>query len=80
MDGLVSELRSQTLSPTGRVSVGLPIVMAELIGAPLATWSMHEYTSARLSVHEGISDELEFELSRGRLDVAVLISADTRSR
>jgi LysR family transcriptional regulator, nitrogen assimilation regulatory protein len=35
---------------------------------------------ARFSVHEGNSREIELELSLGRLDLALLMSADTRSR
>jgi LysR family transcriptional regulator, nitrogen assimilation regulatory protein len=80
MDGLVSELRTREISPTGRVAVGLPGVMTELMSAPLASWFAREMPRARLSVHEGISDEMEFELSLGRLDLALLISSDTRSR
>ena len=80
MDGLVSELRTREMSPTGRVAVGLPVVMTELMSAPLASWFTHEMPRARLSVHEGISDEMEFELSLGRLDLALLISTDTKSR
>jgi LysR family transcriptional regulator, nitrogen assimilation regulatory protein len=80
MDGLVSELRTREVSPTGRVAVGLPVVMTELMSAPLASWFTREMPRARLSVHEGISDEMEFELSLGRLDLALLISTDTRSR
>lgn len=80
MDGLVSELRTQEISPTGKVAVGLPVVMTELISVPLASWFKREMPRARLSVHEGISDEMELELSLGRLDLALLISTDTRSR
>ena len=80
MDGLVSELRTQGISPTGRVAVGLPVVMTELMSAPLASWFRREMPRAHLSVHEGISDEMELELSLGRLDLALLISTDTRSR
>jgi LysR family nitrogen assimilation transcriptional regulator len=80
MDGLVSELRTREISPTGRVAVGLPVVMTELVSAPLASWFTREMPRARLSVHEGISDEMELELSLGRLDLALLISTDTRSR
>lgn len=80
MDGLVSELRTREHSPAGKVAVGLPVVMTELMTAPLASWFAREMPRARLSVHEGISDEMEFELSLGRLDLALLISTDTRSR
>jgi len=80
MDGLVSELRTQEISPTGKVAVGLPVAMTELMSAPLASWFKREMPRARLSVHEGISDEMELELSLGRLDLALLISTDTRSR
>ena len=80
VDGLVSELRLRARSPGGRIAVGLPIVMTELITEPLAAWFVREFPRAQLSIQEGISDELEFETSLGRLDLAVLISADTRAR
>jgi LysR family transcriptional regulator, nitrogen assimilation regulatory protein len=80
MDGLVSELRIRKLSPAGRIAVGIPTVMMDLLTSPLADWFAREMPRACLSVHEGNSRELEFELSLGRLDLALLISADTRSR
>ncbi len=80
VDGLVSELRLRARSPGGRIAIGLPIVMTELITEPLAAWFLGKFPRAQLSIQEGISDELEFETSLGRLDVAVLISADTRAR
>jgi LysR family transcriptional regulator, nitrogen assimilation regulatory protein len=80
MDGLVSELRTRKLSPAGRIAVGLPTVMTELLTSPLANWFASEMPRACLSVHEGNSRELELELSLGRLDLALLITADTRSR
>src|SRR5262245_12630314 len=67
-DGLVSEMRSRELSPTGRVAIGRPVVMTEFITRPLASWFAREFPRAQLSVHEEISDELEFEFSLGRLD------------
>lgn len=80
MDGLVSELRTRKLSPTGPIAIGIPGVMTDLLTAPLADWFASELPGASLSVHEGISSEIEFELSLGRLDLALLISTDTRSR
>jgi LysR family nitrogen assimilation transcriptional regulator len=80
MDGLVSELRTRKLSPAGRIAVGLPVIMTDLLTGPLADWFAREMPRAHLSVHEGISGENEFELSLGRLDLAVLIGTDTRSR
>ncbi len=80
MDGLVSELRTRTLSPTGPVAVGIPGVMTDLLTGPLADWFASDMPSASLSVHEGISGEMELELSLGRLDLALLISTETRSR
>jgi LysR family transcriptional regulator, nitrogen assimilation regulatory protein len=80
MDGLVSELRAPKLSPAGRIAVGVPAVMTDLLTAPLADWFASEMPRACFSVHEGNSREIEFELSLGRLDLALLMSADTRSR
>jgi LysR family nitrogen assimilation transcriptional regulator len=79
VDGLVSDVRSHELSPGGRVVVGLPVVMTEFVTRPLATWFSQAFPRAQISIHEGISDELEFEASLGRLDVALLISGDVRS-
>lgn len=80
MDGLVAEVRSRELSPGGRVAVGLPVVMTEFVTRPLAIWFAKEFPNAQLSVHEGVSDELEFAYSLGRLDIALLISTETRAR
>jgi LysR family nitrogen assimilation transcriptional regulator len=80
IDGLVSDVRSHELSPGGRVVVGLPVVMTEFVTRPLARWFAHAFPRAQMSIHEGISDELEFEASLGRLDVALLISGDIRSK
>jgi len=80
VDGVVSELRTRERSPGGRIAVGLPVVMTELLTEPLAAWFVRTFPRAQLAIHEGISDEMEFELSLGRLDVALLISTDTRSR
>jgi LysR family transcriptional regulator, nitrogen assimilation regulatory protein len=81
VDGLVAEMRSRELSPGGRVVIGLPVVMTEFVTRPLANWFASKFPRAQLSVHEGISDELEFELSLGRLDIALLISTErTRAR
>jgi LysR family nitrogen assimilation transcriptional regulator len=80
VDGIVSDIRGRELSPSGRVAVGLPVVMTEFITRPLAAWFARAFPRAQLSIHEGISDELEFEVSLGRLDVALLISSDIRSK
>jgi LysR family nitrogen assimilation transcriptional regulator len=80
VDGLVSDIRSRESSPGGHVAIGLPVVMTEFVTRPLAAWFAREFPRARLSIHEGISDELEFEASLGRLDLALLISSDIRSK
>jgi LysR family transcriptional regulator, nitrogen assimilation regulatory protein len=80
VDGLVSDVRSRELSPGGRVTIGLPVVMTEFVTRPLATWFSRAFPKAQLSIHEGISDELEFEASLGRLDIVLLISSDIRSK
>lgn len=74
MDELVSEIRSRELSPGGRVVVGLPVSMSGFISQPLSIWFANEFPNAQLSVHEGVSDELELAYSLGRLDIALLIS------
>jgi LysR family nitrogen assimilation transcriptional regulator len=80
MDGLVSELRTPKLSPTGRIAVGIPTVMTDSLTAPLADWFAREMPRACFAAHEGNSSEMEFELSLGRLDLALLMSVDTKSR
>lgn len=80
VDGLVSDIRGREISPSGRVAIGLPVVMTEFVTRPLAAWFAQAFPRAQLSIHEGISDELEFEASLGRLDVALLISSDVRSK
>jgi LysR family transcriptional regulator, nitrogen assimilation regulatory protein len=80
MDGLVSELRTPEQSPTGRIAVGIPTVMTDSLTGPLADWFASELPRACFAAHEGNSREIEFELSLGRLDLALLMSTDTRSR
>jgi LysR family nitrogen assimilation transcriptional regulator len=80
VDVLVADMRSRELSPGGRVVIGVPVVMTEFLTQPLVNWFASKFPRAQLSVHEGISDELEFEFSLGRLDLALLISTETRAR
>src|SRR5262245_4733029 len=57
VDVLVADMRSRELSPGGRVVIGVPVVMTEFVTQPLVNWFASKFPRARLSVHEGISDE-----------------------
>lgn len=69
------ELADLDLAPRGRVTLGLPPLMASRYGGALITRFRSQYPDAVLTLEEGLSMNLREWLLDGRLDIAVLYDA-----
>lgn len=66
------DLRERQASPRGRVTVGLPPRVSQVLTADLIERFRAEYPDATISVVEGLSIRLREWLLAGKLDLAVL--------
>lgn len=66
------ELRDLDASPSGRVTLGLPSVVALRIGIPLVQQFRQRFPRAILSMSEGVSPQLGEWAIEGRLDLALV--------
>jgi len=66
------DMRERQLTPSGRVTIGLPPRVAHAMTADLVQRFRSEFPDAAISVAEGLSIRLREWLVAGRLDVAVL--------
>lgn len=67
-----SDMRDRQITPSGRVTIGLPPRVAHAITADLVERFRTEFPDAAISVTEGLSIRLRELLVAGRLDLAVL--------
>lgn len=62
-------------TPYGHLSLGLPISMVYVLTSPFIERFNRAYPKVLLTVHEGISDQLEALIRSGQIDIAILMSA-----
>nr|WP_308421328.1 LysR substrate-binding domain-containing protein [Polaromonas eurypsychrophila] len=66
------DMRERELTPSGRITIGLPPRVAHAMTADMVQRFRSEFPDAAISVAEGLSIRLREWLVAGRLDVAVL--------
>jgi len=66
------DMRERQLTPSGRITIGLPPRVAHAMTADLVQGFRNEFPDAAISVAEGLSMRLREWLIAGRLDIAVL--------
>ena len=66
------DMRERQLTPSGRITIGLPPRVAHAMTADLVQRFRAEFPDAAISVAEGLSMRLREWLIAGRLDIAVL--------
>lgn len=76
VDHLKTEVRGQAATPTGDVTVGLPTTMALHLTVPLVQRVREKLPGINLHVTEGMSGHIQEWVLSGRIDVAILYSAD----
>jgi LysR family nitrogen assimilation transcriptional regulator len=76
VDHLKTEVRGQAATPTGNVTVGLPTTMALHLTVPLVQQVREKLPGINLHVTEGMSGHIQEWVLSGRIDVAILYSAD----
>lgn len=67
-----ADMRERQLTPSGRITIGLPPRVAHQMTADLVERFRAQFPDAAISVEEGLSVRLRESLIAGRLDVAVL--------
>ncbi|MES2510543.1 MAG: LysR substrate-binding domain-containing protein [Pseudomonadota bacterium] len=67
-----ADMRERQLTPSGRITIGLPPRVAHALTADLVERFRAQFPEAAISVEEGLSIRLREWLVAGRLDVAVL--------
>ncbi len=67
-----ADMRERQLTPSGRITIGLPPRVAHAMTADLVQRFRAEFPDAAISVAEGLSMRLREWLIAGRLDIAVL--------
>ncbi|MDQ0314328.1 LysR family transcriptional regulator [Amorphus orientalis] len=77
-DMTVHELSSFDAEPAGRVQIGLPISTSRIFATPLVARVAARYPKVELAITEDISENMEIGLSKGELDLAILVSPKTR--
>jgi LysR family nitrogen assimilation transcriptional regulator len=76
VDMLGHEVRNAGASPVGEVMVGLPTTMALHLTVPLVQAVRGEFPGISLRVSEGMSGHIQEWVLSGRLDIAILYTAD----
>jgi LysR family transcriptional regulator, nitrogen assimilation regulatory protein len=74
------ELSRADVTPSTRVSIGLPSSVAKVLTVPLTRAFKQRHPSALLSVTEGLSTSLQEALMAGRLDIALLYNPNSNSQ
>jgi LysR family transcriptional regulator, nitrogen assimilation regulatory protein len=74
------ELSRADVTPSTRVSIGLPSSVAKVLTVPLTRAFKQRHPSALLSVTEGLSTSLQDALIAGRLDIALLYNPNSNSQ
>jgi LysR family transcriptional regulator, nitrogen assimilation regulatory protein len=74
------ELSRTDVTPSTRVSIGLPSSVAKVLTVPLTRAFKQRHPSALLSVTEGLSTSLQEALIAGRLDIALLYNPNSNSQ
>lgn len=77
VDNMVGEAQSAGREPVGQVIVGLPTTMALHLTLPLVQLVQRRYPKIRLRVSEGMSGHVQEWVLSGRLDIAVLYTAES---
>ncbi len=75
-DNLITAARSTGAAPRGDVMVGLPTSMAIHLTVPLALQVRQNYPGINLRISEGMSGHILEWVLNGRLDLAVLYTAE----
>lgn len=76
VDGLADEVRNAGNAPVGEVMVGLPTTMALHLTVPLVRAVRAEFPGISLRVSEGMSGHIQEWVLSGRLDIAILYTAE----
>ena len=76
IDHLKLEVAGATSKPQGHVAVGLPTTMALHLTVPLVQRVMTLYPAINLRIVEGMSGHIQEWVLSGRLDIALLYSAE----
>jgi len=71
---LREDIAAESSAPSGRVSLGLPISMIDVLTAPFVERFTRAFPRVLLNVYEGISDQLEALVRHGAVDIAILIA------
>ena len=79
MERLQSDVRDNSLEPSGSVSIGMPPSVANMLAEPLA-WAVRErFPRLRLQIREGLSGPLEELVANGRIEMCLLFDRATAS-
>lgn len=76
-DNLIAEARTAGAAPSGDVMVGLPTSMAIHLTVPLALQVRQRFPGVNLRISEGMSGHILEWVLNGRLDLAVLYTAES---
>jgi LysR family transcriptional regulator, nitrogen assimilation regulatory protein len=71
---LREDIAAESSAPSGRVSLGLPISMIDVLTGPFVERFTRAFPRVLLNVYEGISDQLEALVRHGEVDIAILIA------
>lgn len=77
-EATVRELTDFDADPGGRVRIGLPISTSRVFATPLVALTAQRHPRVTLAITEDISENMEIGLSKGHLDLAILVSPKTR--
>lgn len=77
-EATVRELTDFDADPGGRVRIGLPISTSRVFATPLVALVARRHPRVTLAITEDISENMEIGLSKGHLDLAILVSPKTR--
>ena len=77
-EATVRELSDFDADPGGGVRIGLPISTSRVFATPLVALVAERHPRVTLAITEDISENMEIGLSKGHLDLAILVSPKTR--
>lgn len=77
MERLQSDVRDNSLGPSGSVSIGMPPSVANMLAEPLAWAVRQRFPRLRLQIREGLSGPLEELVANGRIEMCLLFDRAT---
>ena len=76
IDRLKTDVASASSEPSGRVSIGMPTSVANVLATPLITAAQMRFPGIRLQIVEGLSGHLRDLVVNGRVEMSVLFDAN----